>query len=213
MASAYNADVARGQYKKKGTDDAAAGDGRRRLLRTRTVASLLRDVAAARVAAAAAHFYHATGVQRPAPRVLPVNGVAAARARPGSTGAAGWALPPLEILFLKIDVEGHEPQVLQGAEALFKARRVRTLVVEANLRNPETKTMLLRLVTGHRYAMRALGPVIGRCRRRGGGARGAHSNKGGHITHEAQFEAWAKCIVELPVYHGKVDLRFDRMVD
>ena len=232
VASSYDADVARGRYD-DGADaaDAAAPNGRRRLLRTRTLASLLQDVAAARAAAVEAHFRHATGVRRPAPRVLPVNGPVAVGAHgrgaagPGAhgdsaqtTSARAMASSPLEILFLKIDVEGHEPSVLRGAEALFKARRVRTLVVEADLRNPETRSALLRLVTHFRYAMRALGPVAGRCRRsrRWGATKDAATNsKGGgrtgRITHEAQFEAWAKCIVGLPTYHGRADLRFDRL--
>lgn len=36
-----------------------------------------------------------------------------------------------QIDFLKIDTEGHEPQVLEGAERLFKDRLIRIAVVEA----------------------------------------------------------------------------------
>jgi FkbM family methyltransferase len=43
------------------------------------------------------------------------------------------ALPPtVEIALLKVDTEGHDPQVLFGALPLFRARRVRLATVEAS---------------------------------------------------------------------------------
>ena len=44
----------------------------------------------------------------------------------------GDALPPdREIALLKVDTEGHDPQVLRGALPLFRERRVRLATVEA----------------------------------------------------------------------------------
>ena len=72
---------------------------------------------------------------------------------------------------------------------------------------------LLRLITRHGYGMRATGPVAGRCSRgpRAGGA--DEAGTAGMMTHTEQFSSWAKCIVNLRNYHGRVDLRFDRLDD
>ena len=44
----------------------------------------------------------------------------------------GDVLPPgREIALLKVDTEGHDPQVLRGALPLFRERRVRLATVEA----------------------------------------------------------------------------------
>lgn len=65
--------------------------------------------------------------------------------------------------FLKIDTEGHEPQVLEGAEKLFKAKLVKVAVVEAiqvywNDRSAERiqNTDIFKRILSYNYSIRCL---------------------------------------------------------
>jgi FkbM family methyltransferase len=64
-------------------------------------------------------------------------------------------------LFLKVDVEGHELEVLEGAQGLFAAKRVAAVFVDGALKEREVVALLeghgLRVLNGHTLAPYALG--------------------------------------------------------
>lgn len=70
-----------------------------------------------------------------------------------------WAPPKLEFGLLKIDVEGHEPAVLEGASHLLASGRVRDIIFEEHGRYPTTAQIKLQ---SHGYEIYRLSRTLRR---------------------------------------------------
>lgn len=74
------------------------------------------------------------------------------------------ALKGLTIDFMKVDVEGFEPNVLQGAQAMLSANRVRHLMIEFNsgwlIANGASCSELMQLVLSMGFAVLEQTPLV-----------------------------------------------------